>query len=248
MLPDGGVGYGLRGLAWATYKECTMDIIRPEGVRPAAAGPMMMAGGMGYQRTREMGLNEMLLENRCLFLDLPLDPSFVTNQGTICSVIIKSLLYLDNLKRGNDIHLYINSPGGSVDDTMAIYDTMRFITSDVCTYCVGHAASGSAVILAAGTKGKRFALPHGQVMLHQPWGGVSGQAADIEIQAKEIIKTKALICDVLAEHTGQTAEKIQAETERDRYMTAEEAKEYGLIDEVLRFDSENQASKSGSDK
>ncbi|MBN1437411.1 MAG: ATP-dependent Clp protease proteolytic subunit [Sedimentisphaerales bacterium] len=205
--------------------------------------PFMMAGPGGYQRTREMGLNEMLLENRCLFLDMPLDPSYITNQGTICSVIIKSLLYLDNMKRGSDIHLYINCPGGSVDDTMAIYDTMQFINSDVCTYCIGHAASGAAVILAAGTKGKRFALPHSKVMLHQPWGGVSGQASDIEIQAKEIIKTKTLITNILAEHTGQTAERIQAETERDRYMSADEAKEYGLVDEVLHLE-ENTSKKT----
>ena len=198
----------------------------------------LMAGPGGYQRTREMGLNEMLLENRCIFLDMPLDPSFLTNQGTICSVVIKSLLYLDNLKRGSDIHLYINCPGGSVDDTMAIYDTMQFINSDVCTYCIGHAASGGAVILAAGTKGKRYALPHSQVMLHQPWGGMTGQAADIKIQAEEIIKTKRLINEVLAKHTGQPVEKIEAETERDRFMSAEEAKEYGIIDEVLHEDSD----------
>ncbi len=187
----------------------------------------------GYQRTREMGLNEMLLENRCIFLDMPLDPSYVTNLGTIASSVIKSLLYLDNLKRGSDIHMYINCPGGSVDDTMAIYDTMQFINSDVCTYCIGSAASGGAVILAAGTKGKRFALPHAKVMLHQPWGGVSGQASDIQIQAREIIKTKKMINDVLVKHTGQPMDKIQAETERDYYMSALEAQEYGLVDEVL---------------
>jgi len=202
-----------------------------------------LAGPGSYQRTREMGLNEMLLENRCIFLDLPLDPSLLTNQGTITSVVIKSLLYLDNLKRGNDIHMYINCPGGSVDDTMAIYDTMRFITSDVCTYCVGHAASGGAVILAAGTKGKRFALPHSKIMLHQPWGGITGQAADINLQAREIIKTKQMINRVLAEHTGQTIEKIEEETERDRYMTAEEAKEYGLVDEVLSTEEEKDKDK-----
>ena len=130
---------------------------------------------------------------------------------------------------------------------MAIYDTMQFIKSDVCTYCIGHAASGGAVILAAGTKGKRFALPHSQVMLHQPWGGVSGQASDIEIQAAEIIKTKKMICDVLAHHTGLSTDKIREETERDRYMSAEEAKEYGLIDEVLKAEEED-SSKSQKKK
>ena len=223
-----------------------MNLYRPEMIKSPQS--MMMAGPPGYQRTREMGLNEMLLENRCVFLDLPLDPSVITSQGTICSVIIKALLYLDNLKRGNDIHLYVNCPGGSVDDTMAIYDTMQFIHSDVCTYCVGHAASGGAVILAAGTKGKRYALPHSQIMLHQPWGGVSGQAADIKIQAEEIIKTKTLICGILAQHTGQSVEKIQAETERDRYMTADEAKEYGIIDEVLHADDEAEKKTKDSDK
>ena len=201
----------------------------------------------GYQRTREMGLNEMLLENRIIFLDMPLDPSYLTNQGTICSVVIKSLLYLDNLKRGTDIHLYINCPGGSVDDTMAIYDTMQFLNSDVCTYCIGHAASGGAVILAAGTKKKRFALPHSQVMLHQPWGGVSGQAADIKIQAEEIIKARTTINEILSKHTGQSVEKIKAETERDRYMNADEAKEYGIVDEVLHHDDKTD-SKSNNQK
>jgi len=214
-----------------------MDLYKPELVKEGGAAGNM-AGAGGYQRTREMGLNEMLLENRCIFLDMPLDPSFLTNLGTIASVVIKSLLYLDNLKRGSDIHLYINCPGGSVDDTMAIYDTIQFINSDVCTYCVGHAASGGAVILAAGTKGKRFALPHSKVMLHQPWGGVSGQAADIKIQAQEIIKTRKLINEILAQHTGQPVEKIQEETQRDRYMSAEEAKDYGLVDEVLSAEDE----------
>ena len=206
-----------------------MELWRPELINQRAR----LQGASHYQRTREMGLNEMLLENRIIFLDLPLDPSFITNQGTICSVLIKSMLYLDNIKQGNDVHLYINCPGGSVDDTMAIYDTMRFMKSDVCTYCVGHAMSGAALILAAGTKGKRFALPHAQIMLHQPWGGIGGQAADIKIQAEEILKTKDMINGILAQHTGQSLEKIRAETERDRYMSAEEAKEYGLIDEVL---------------
>jgi len=202
----------------------------PQDPRLPARGRLQLPP---YQRTREMGLNEMLLENRIIFLDLPLDPEIVTSQGTVCSVIIKALLYLDNLKRGSDIHMYINCPGGSVDDTMAIYDTMRFLRSDVCTYCVGHAASGAAVVLAAGTKGKRYALPHAQIMLHQPWGGITGQAADIKIQAEEIIKTRRMINEVLARHTGQPLEKIEQETERDRYMSAAEAREYGLIDEVL---------------
>jgi ATP-dependent Clp protease protease subunit len=220
-----------------------MAIIRPESTKA------YLQASHGFQRTREMGLNEMLLENRIIFLDMPLDPSYITSQGTISSVVIKSMLYLDNLKRGNDIHLYINCPGGSVDDTMAIYDTMQFLSSDICTYCIGHASSGGAVILAAGTKGKRFALPHSKVMLHQPWGGITGQAADIKIQAEEIIKTKTMINQVLAEHTGQSIDKIREETERDRYMSAEEAKEYGLVDEVLHNEEEDSKDdkKTGSD-
>jgi len=144
------------------------------------------------------------------------------------------MLYLDNLKRKSEISLYINSPGGSVDDTMAIYDTIRFIGSPVATYCIGRAQSGAAVILSAGTKGKRHALSHAKIMLHQPWGGVSGQASDIKIQAEEILKAKTMINEILSRHTGQPVEKIAAETERDRYMTADEAQQYGLIDEVLR--------------
>jgi ATP-dependent Clp protease protease subunit len=179
-----------------------------------------------YQRYRQMSLDDLLLDNRIVFLIGEI------SYAKAAEVIMK-MLYLDNLKRATEINLYINSPGGSVDDTMAIYDTMRFIGSPVATYCIGRAQSGAAVILAAGTKGKRHALPHAKVMLHQVWGGVSGQAADIKIQAEEILKAKVMINEILAKHTGQPIEKIAAETERDRYMTAEEAKKYGLIDEVL---------------
>jgi ATP-dependent Clp protease protease subunit len=179
-----------------------------------------------YQRTREMTLDDMLLENRIIFMIGEI------SYGLATAVIMK-MLYLDNQKRGNEISLYINSPGGSVDDTMAVYDTMHFIGSPVATYCVGRAESGAAIILAAGEKGKRHSLPHAKIMLHQPWGGVYGQAADIKIQAEEILKAKQMINEILSKHTGQPIEKITAETERDRYMTAQEAKDYGLIDEVL---------------
>jgi ATP-dependent Clp protease protease subunit len=185
----------------------------------------------GYQRTREMTLDDMLLDNRIVFLIGEI------SYGRAAEVIMK-LLYLDNLKGSSEISLYINSPGGSVDDTMAIYDTMRFINSPISTYCIGRAQSGGAIILAAGTKGKRHALPHAKIMLHQPWGGITGQAADIKIQAEEIIKSKKMINELLAHHTGQPVEKIAKETERDRYMTAEEACEYGLIDEVLHEEHE----------
>ncbi len=178
-----------------------------------------------YQRFRQMSLDDMMLENRIIFLIGEI------NYARASEVIMK-LLYLDNLKR-SQINLYVNSPGGSVDDTLAIYDTMRFIGSDVATYCIGRAQSGGAVILAAGKKGLRHALPHAKVMLHQPWGGVTGQASDIKIQADEIIKAKATLNALLARHTGQDVEKIAAETERDRYMSADEALAYGLVDEVL---------------
>lgn len=179
-----------------------------------------------YQRTREMTLDEMLLDNRILFMIGEI------NYRLSAEVIMK-MLHLDNTKPGSEISLYINSPGGSVDDTLAIYDTMRFISSPVATYCIGRAQSGGAVILAAGTPGKRFALPHAKIMLHQPWGGVTGQASDIKIQAEEIIKARQVVNEVLSKHTGKSVEQIQAETERDKFMTAQEALEYNLIDEVL---------------
>jgi ATP-dependent Clp protease protease subunit len=182
--------------------------------------------GSPYQRYRQMSLDDLLLDNRIVFLIGEI------SYARAAEVIMK-MLYLDNLKRGSEISLYINSPGGSVDDTMAIYDTIRFVGSPVATYCIGRAQSGAAIILAAGTKGKRYALPHAKVMLHQVWGGVTGQAADIKIQADEILKAKAMINEILASHTGQPVERIATETERDRYMTADEARQYGLIDEVL---------------
>jgi ATP-dependent Clp protease protease subunit len=190
-----------------------------------------------YQRYRQMSLDDMLLENRIVFLIGEI------SYARAAEVIMK-MLYLDNLKRATEISLYINSPGGSVDDTMAIYDTIRFVSAPVATYCIGRAQSGAAVVLAAGTKGKRHALPHAKVMLHQPWGGVTGQAADIKIQAEEVLKAKTMINEILAKHTGQPIDKIAAETERDRYMTADEAKQYGLIDEVLHQEDE----KKGKEK
>ena len=194
-----------------------------------------------YQRYRQMSLDDMLLENRIVFLI-----GDISYQRA--AEVIMKLLYLDNLKRSSEISLYINSPGGSVDDTMAIYDTICFVASPIATYCIGTAQSGAAIILAAGTKGRRHALPHAKVMLHQPWGGVSGQAADIKIQAEEILKAKTVINEILAKHTGQPIDKIAAETERDRYMTAEEAQQYGLIDEVLREEDKEKKKDKKSDK
>lgn len=190
----------------------------------------------GYQRMREMTLDDMLLENRIVFMIGEINYRMATE-------VIMKLLYLDNLKRGVEISLYINSPGGSVDDTMAIYDTMRFIGSPVATYCIGRAQSGAAIILAAGTEGRRHSLPHAKVMLHQPWGGMTGQAEDIRIQAEEILKAKQMIIELLSRHTGLTPERIAEETERDKYLSAQQAKEYGLIDDVL-----HQGNKDNKDK
>jgi ATP-dependent Clp protease protease subunit len=199
---------------------------------PPHDGPRLQGGG-NYQAWRQMGLNEMLLDNRIIFLDLPLDPGITINGNTVASHIIKSMLYLQSVKRDQDIHLYINCPGGSIDDTLAIYDTMRFLKCDVATYCVGGASSGAAWILAAGTKGKRYALPHAKIMIHQPWGYLYGQAADMRIQAQEILRVKETLTGILGEHTGKATDQIAKDVERDRYMSAEEAKEYGLIDEIL---------------
>jgi ATP-dependent Clp protease, protease subunit len=191
------------------------------------------AQGGTPQAWRQMGLNELLLDNRIIFLDLPLDPRITINSSTVASHIIKSMLYLQSIKRDQDIHLYINCPGGDIDDTLAIYDTMRFLNCEIATYCVGGAASGAALILAAGTKGKRFALPHAKIMIHQPWGYVTGQASDMRIQAAEILRVKDTMLDILAHHTSKPKDQIARDIERDRYMSAQEAKEYGLIDEIL---------------
>lgn len=186
----------------------------------------MAQGGAPYQRIREMSIEDMLLENRIIFLAGPI------NDRT-ASLVIMRLLYLQSIKKDQDIHLYINCPGGMVDQTLAIYDTMRFLTCDIATYSIGQAASGGAIILTAGTKGKRYALPNSKIMLHQPWGGITGQAEDIRIQAEEIIKDKRKLLEILALHTGSSIEKIEQETERDKYISPKEAVEWGLVDEIL---------------
>jgi ATP-dependent Clp protease protease subunit len=179
-----------------------------------------------YARQREMTLEERLAEERIVFLWGEIAPP------TAGSLIMR-LLELHSKAQNRDIHLYINSPGGSVDDTLAIYDTMQFLECDVATYCVGQAASGAAIILASGTKGKRYALPHSKIMIHQPWGGVTGQASDIQIQAEEILKAKRMLNEILAQHTDKTVKQIEDETERDRYLTPTEAKDYGIVDEIV---------------
>lgn len=143
------------------------------------------------------------------------------------------MLYLENQKKGQDINFYINSPGGVVDDTLAIYDTMRFLSSKVATYCIGRAYSGASLLLAAGEQGKRFILPNAKVMIHQPYGGVTGQSADIQIQAQQIIKDKNRLNEIFAKHTGQSVEQVKKDAERDKYFDSGEAKAYGLVDEVI---------------
>jgi ATP-dependent Clp protease protease subunit len=187
---------------------------------------MPAAQHVQYQRTREMTIDELLLENRVVFLIGEI------NQASAARVMMQ-MLYLENQKRGQDINLYINSPGGAVDDTLAIYDTMRFLSSDVATYCMGRAYSGGSVLLTAGAKGKRYILPHAKVMIHQPYGGVYGQTEDIRIQAEQIIKAKRELNKILSLHTGQPIENIERDSDRDKYFTAQEAKDYGLVDEVI---------------
>ena len=167
-----------------------------------------------------------LLKDRIIFLTDEIE----TYQANL---IVAELLYLESLDSTQDIYLYINSPGGEVIPGMAIYDTMQYIKAPVATICLGQAASLAAVILAAGRKGKRFALPHSRILIHQPWGGAQGQATDIEIQAKELIRIKKMINEILSKHTGQPVEKIQKDTERDYFMSPEEAKEYGIIDQII---------------
>ena len=179
-----------------------------------------------YTMRREMTLEERLAEERIVFLWGEIAPASAGG-------LIMRLLELQAKSPDRDINLYINSPGGSVDDTLAIYDTLQFLHCDVATFCVGQAASGAAMILASGTKGKRYALPHSKIMVHQPWGGVTGQATDIAIQAEEILKAKRLLNELLAQHTGRSVEQIEKETERDRYMSPQEAKDYGIVDEIV---------------
>ncbi len=179
-----------------------------------------------YQRQRQMGIGDLLLENRIIFLD-----GVITDAAA--NLIVMKLLFLQSENRHQDIHIYVNSPGGSVTATMAIYDTMQYLGCEIATYCVGLAASGAAILVAGGSKKKRFALPHSKMMIHQPYGEVGGQVSDIEIQAKDILDTRNLLNQILSEHTGQPMEVIARDTDRDRYLSSSEALEYGLVDEVL---------------
>jgi ATP-dependent Clp protease protease subunit len=175
---------------------------------------------------RAFDIYSRLLKERIVFIGTPID-------DTISSLVIAQLLFLESEDPDKDIHLYINSPGGSVTAGLAIYDTMQYIRPEVSTICIGMAASMAAVLLTGGQKGKRSVLPNARVMIHQPWGGVQGTASDIRIQAEEILKTKKRINEILASHTGKPVEIIEKDTDRDYYMSSQEAKEYGLIDNIL---------------
>lgn len=178
----------------------------------------------GFERAYD--IYSRLLKDRIIFIGTAID-------DTVANLVIAQLLFLQMEDVNKEISVYINSPGGVVTAGMAIYDTMQFVKCDVATYCVGQAASMAALLLTAGTKGKRYCLPHSRVLIHQPWGGVQGQAADISIQAKEILRLRDRINEILAHHTGQPLEKIQKDTDRDYFMSGEEAKTYGLVDEVI---------------
>ncbi|SHM26369.1 ATP-dependent Clp protease proteolytic subunit ClpP [Caldanaerovirga acetigignens] len=175
---------------------------------------------------RAYDIYSRLLKDRIVFIGTPID-------DTVASLVIAQLLFLESEDPDKDIYLYINSPGGSVTAGLAIYDTMQYIKPDVATICIGMAASMGAVLLAGGAEGKRYALPNSRIMIHQPWGGVQGKALDIETQAKEILRLREVLNDILVKHTRQPLEKIERDTERDFFMSASEAKEYGLIDEVI---------------
>ena len=175
---------------------------------------------------RAYDLYSMLLKERIIFLGSVLD-------DTVANLICAQMLFLESQDPEKDIHLYINSPGGDLTALLAIYDTLKYIKPDVSTFCFGQAASAGAVLLGAGTKGKRFALPHSRILLHQPWGGVGGQASDIEIQAREILRMRDLLNEMLSNDTGQDTERIAKDTDRDFVMTADEAGVYGLVDEVI---------------
>ena len=180
---------------------------------------------------RAYDIYSRLLKDRIVFIGTPID-------DTIANLIIAQILFLQMEEPEKDINIYIHSPGGSVTAGLAIYDTMQFVKCDVSTYCVGQAASMGALLLAAGTKGKRYSLPHSRVMIHQPWGGTQGTASDIHIQATEILKLKSQLNKILSKHTGQPLERIEKDTDRDYFMSGDEAKAYGIVDEVITSRSE----------
>ncbi len=175
---------------------------------------------------RHYDIFSRLLKDRIIFIGTPIE-------DTISNLVIAQMLFLQNENKNQDINIYINSPGGSITAGLAIYDTMQFVQCDVATFCVGQAFSMAAVLIASGTKGKRYGLPHTRIMLHQPWGGTRGTATDISIQAEEIMYMKRCLNEILVKHSGQPMDKIEKDFDRDFYMSAQEAKEYGIVDEVI---------------
>lgn len=202
----------------------------PEAQRPALNPPVNYVVPTVVEQTtrgeRAFDIYSRLLKERIIFVGTPIDDA-------VANLIMAQLIHLESEDIDKDINVYINSPGGEITGLFAIYDTMQFVKPDIATYCMGQAASAAAVLLGAGTHGKRHALPHSRILLHQPYGGAAGQAADIEIQAREINRMQELLESILAHHTGQTLERIHRDTDRDFIMSAEEAKAYGLIDEVI---------------
>lgn len=178
---------------------------------------------------RAFDIYSRLLKDRIIFLGTPVDDS-------VANLLVAQLLYLQSEDAKKDIDLYINSPGGHVTSGLAIYDTIQMLSCDVRTYCVGQAASMGAVLLAAGAKGKRFALPYARIMIHQPWGGTQGSASDIHIQAQEILRVRSMLNDILARHTGQPLKRVETDTDRDFFMSGAEAMAYGVVDQVLEPD------------
>ena len=175
---------------------------------------------------RAYDIYSRLLEDRIIFIGTAIDDN-------VANAVVAQLLFLEKENRAQDVNMYVNSPGGSVTAGLAIYDAMQHVACDVATFCVGQAASMGAILLMAGTKGKRHALPHSRVMIHQPWGGAGGTAADIRIQADEILKLKNTLNEIITHHTGQALKKVEKDTDRDRYMSAQEAVDYGLVDEII---------------
>jgi len=207
----------------------------PLSFEPAGLGPLegpqaFIPNPTIIERTgrgeRQYDIWSRLLEDRIVFLGTSIS-------DTVANFLIGQLLYLQKADRTRDVHLYINSPGGSISAGLAVYDTMQYISCPVETVCIGMAASMAAILLAAGSPGKRFALPNARIMIHQPWGGAQGTAADIEIQAEEILRAREILNGVLAKHTGRPLSQIETDTERDKYLSAAESREYGIIDEVV---------------
>mgnify|MGYP000511422465 CR=1 FL=1 len=188
---------------------------------------------------RAFDIYSRLLKDRIVFLGTPIDDN-------VANLVIAQILFLQSEDSDKDINIYINSPGGSVTSGLAIYDTLQFVKPDISTYCVGQAASMGALLLMAGAKGKRFALPHARIMIHQPWGGIQGAAEDIHIQAKEIMRLRDKINELINIHTGQEIDKVKKDTDRDYFMSSEEAKDYGVIDGVIYPKQKNKKNKEGS--